>query len=140
MLLQQVGPQQAFAAAIPGLRARTKALINFSSTCVAIASTSSRGGKQRSRFSDAVYPRRLFAYLHDVLWFESFVSGTALGIKELQKVLECFGIRGVAKEGTLTTNLDEPLVPQFVQMVRQSGVRDVQFFLDLSDDHAIGMS
>jgi hypothetical protein len=43
------------------------------------------------------------------------------------------------QECALPLHLDEAFSLEFVEVVRQSGIRDVQFFLNLADDETLGV-
>jgi hypothetical protein len=78
--------------------------------------------------------------MNNVLRPERLVARTALGIKELQDFLQCFGIGRVAKKRAFAANLDQSFVPEFVEMMGQCRIWDIQFLLDLSDDHPLRVS
>src|SRR6201981_863001 len=81
----------------------------------------------------------LFRNLNDVARTHCLVARAALGVEEAQDLFERFGIGGVAKERTLAGNADEGFVPQFVEMVGERGIGDVEFLLDFADHEAFGM-
>ena len=84
-------------------------------------------------------PILLFAKLDDVLRFDGFVPGATFGVEELEQFLERFGIGGVAQERALALHVYESFVLQFLQVVRKSGVRNIQFGLDVANDQPLGM-
>ena len=67
------------------------------------------------------------------------VASAALGIEELQQFPERFAVRGVVQERTFTTHVNQAFVPELVQMVGKSRIGDIEFFLNLSNHHALGM-
>jgi len=81
----------------------------------------------------------LFRNLNDVARTHGLVARAALGVEEAQDLFERFGIGGVAKERTLAGDADEVFVAQFVEMVGESGIGDVEFLLDFADHKALGM-
>src|ERR1700745_2964135 len=81
----------------------------------------------------------LFRNLNDVARTHGLVARAAIGIEEAQDLFERFGIGGVAKERTLAGDADEVFVPQFIEMVGESGIGDVEFLLDFADHEAFGM-
>src|SRR6201981_2632243 len=81
----------------------------------------------------------LFRNLNDVARTHCLVARAALGVEEAQDLFERFGIGGVAKERTLAGDADEVFVPQFVEMVGERGIGDVEFLLDFADHKAFGM-
>src|SRR5437660_2152354 len=81
----------------------------------------------------------LFRNLNDVARTHGLVARAALGVEEAQDLFERFGIGGVPKERTLAGDADEVFVAQFVEMVGESGIGDVEFLLDFADHKALGM-
>src|ERR1700746_1271121 len=81
----------------------------------------------------------LFRNLNDVTRTHGLVARAALGVEEAQDLFERFGIGGVAKERALAGDADEAFVPQFVEMVGESGIGDIEFLLDFADHKALGM-
>src|SRR5579862_792082 len=69
--------------------------------------------------------------LDDVLRFDSFVSGAAFGIEELQKLLQRFGVGRVAQEGAFALYSDKVLALELFEMVGQGGIWNVEFVLNL---------
>jgi hypothetical protein len=66
-------------------------------------------------------------------------AGTALGIEEVEQLLEALLVCEVAQESSLAALPDQPFVEQDLQVVRQGGGRHSNLLLDLADDHAIRM-
>src|SRR5687768_3688807 len=62
---------------------------------------------------------------------------SALGLEEVQQLLEALLVRGVAHEPALAALLDQSFVKQDLQMVRQGGGRHPDLLLDLADDHPV---
>ena len=81
----------------------------------------------------------LSADLDDVLRLQGFIAGAAFGIEKLQEFLESFRVGGVAEKGALAFDEDEVFVLQFVEVVRERGVGDVQIFLNVTYDEPLGM-
>jgi hypothetical protein len=65
---------------------------------------------------------------------DGFVSGTALGIQELKQLPKYFRVGGIPQECALTTNEDKVFASEFFKVMRQGGIWNIQFFLNLSDD------
>lgn len=81
----------------------------------------------------------LFTNLNDLLRSDSLVSCATLRVEELEQVLKGIGVCGVVQESTLTLHAYEVFCLELVEMVRQSGIWNFQFFLNLTDDEALGM-
>jgi hypothetical protein len=81
----------------------------------------------------------LFADLNDSLRLEGIVSGTALGIKELQQLLQGLRICGVTQERALPAYKHQAFVLELVEVVGKRRVGNVQFFLDLAYHQAFRM-
>ena len=62
------------------------------------------------------------------------LPGAALGVKEVQQFLKGLGPSSVAKKAPLSLLVDEPLVPQRVEMMGEGRGRDSELFLKLTDD------
>jgi hypothetical protein len=77
--------------------------------------------------------------LNDLLRLESLVARAAFRIKELKKFLKSVRVRGVVQESTLALYVYEVFRLELVEMVGQSGIWNFQFFLNLTNDEALGM-
>src|SRR5438270_2362373 len=82
----------------------------------------------------------LFADLNDGLRFYGLITRAAFGIEKAEQLLQDLGVRPVAKEGSLPLYGDQILVLELVEMMRQRGIRDIEFSLDFVYDHAVGIS
>jgi hypothetical protein len=78
--------------------------------------------------------------LYDVLRFKGFVAGAAFGVEKLQEFLQGFGVGGVTEESAFAFDENEVFVLQFVQMMGERGIGNVQLFLNVSHDETLGMS
>src|SRR5215831_1617402 len=65
------------------------------------------------------------------------IASAALGVQEAEKVLERAGVRAIPQERALAAHSDEAFVFEFVEVMRQCGVGNVQLGLDLADDEAL---
>ena len=68
------------------------------------------------------------------------VARAAFGIEEAEKILEGVGVGAIPEEGAFATHGDEVFVSELVEVVRERGIGDVDFGLDVADDHALGFS
>jgi hypothetical protein len=66
-------------------------------------------------------------------------AGEALGIEEVEQLLEALLVDEVAQEPSLATLPDQPIPKQDVQVVGQGGRRHSNLLLDLTDDHPVRM-
>ena len=64
------------------------------------------------------------------------LPGAALGVEEVQNFLKGLGPSAVAKKAPLALLVDEPFVPQRVEMMRESRGRDNELFLKLANDRS----
>jgi hypothetical protein len=90
-----------------------------------------------SRISLAGMTFLLWAGASDGFGADRLVACAALGKQKPDKVLKCFGIRGMAKERALASNRHKAFVLQLVEMMRKRGRRDAQLRADLADDEAL---
>jgi hypothetical protein len=60
----------------------------------------------------------LLANLYDVLRLESLIAGATLGVEELQKFLQRFGIRGVPQKRSFPLHQYQVFCPELVEMMR----------------------
>src|SRR4029077_16038995 len=81
----------------------------------------------------------LFADSDDLFWFDRFVARAALGIEELQQLLQSIGIGGAAQKRSLPLYFDQAFGFQFFQMVREGRIRNLQLSLNFADHQAFGM-
>ena len=81
----------------------------------------------------------LFADLDDVSGLQRFVSRAAFGIQKLQNFLERFGVGRVAQERAFALHADQVFIFQLVEVMRERGIRDIQFSLNVADDEAFRM-
>jgi hypothetical protein len=79
----------------------------------------------------------LFADANNLFELDGLISSTALRVQELKKFLKCVRVGGVSEECALTLHTHEILAFEFLKVVRQSGIGNVEFDLDLSDDQAV---
>jgi hypothetical protein len=77
--------------------------------------------------------------LNYAAWLDGLIACAAFGVQELQNFLESFGVGGVAQEGAFTVNAHEIFIFQFVEVMRKSGIGNVQFRLQFADDQAAGV-
>ena len=68
------------------------------------------------------------------------VARAAFGIEEDEKILEGVGVGAIPEVGAFATHGDEVFVSELVEAVRERGIGDVDFGLDVADDHALGFS
>lgn len=71
--------------------------------------------------------------------FDRSIAGTAFRVQKLEDFPKRLGVRGVAQECAFAAHLHQVLIPQLVEVVGQGRVRDIEFFLDFSDDQTVGM-
>jgi hypothetical protein len=79
----------------------------------------------------------LLAKLNDLFGFDGLVTRAAFGVQELKQFLECSSVGGVAQERAFSPNANEVLGPEFVEMMRQRGMRNAQLLLDLTNDKTV---
>ena len=66
--------------------------------------------------------------------------GTALREKERQKALQHFRVRGIPQEAPFPLHINEVLVLQLLQVMRDGGRLHAEFILDLAGDQSFRMS
>src|ERR1035437_2683369 len=81
----------------------------------------------------------LFFDGNDGFRLHGLVPGAAFGIEEAEEFLQRSGVGGASQKGACPCHRDEFLVLELVEMVREVGRRNPQFFQDLSDHHPVGM-
>ncbi len=70
---------------------------------------------------------------------DRLVSGAAFRVEKLQDFLKGLDVRGVAQERALAANENKIFISEFVEVMGQRGVRDVELRLNFADDQALGM-
>src|ERR1700722_1493044 len=88
----------------------------------------------------ALMVRLLPADLNYVFDFHYLVAGAAFGVEELEQYLQGVGVCDVAEEGAVSFDADEILGFEFVEVMGQGGVGDIELLLNFADDQALGMS
>jgi hypothetical protein len=82
----------------------------------------------------------LLADLNDLFRPDRVIARATLGVQKLQQFLKRFRIGGAAQESAFAPHMYEVFRLELVKMMRQSGIRDIQLFLNLADDEAIRVS
>lgn len=67
-------------------------------------------------------------------------AGAAVGEKKFEEPLEDFGVGGVAEKSGFTAYVNEVFGFEFVEVVRECGIGDVEFLVDFAGNEAFGMS
>src|SRR5580698_6264878 len=81
--------------------------------------------------------RPLFADLNNVFRPHGFISSAAFGVEKLKDLLQRFGVCRVMEKRAFASHEYEVFIPQFVEMVRERGIRNVQLGLNFADDQAV---
>src|SRR5580692_6330282 len=81
-------------------------------------------------------PTLLAADFNDLFRLHRFIASAALGIEELEHFLECIRICRVAQESAFPVNMDKVLRFQLIEMMRESGVWNLQLLLNRADRQA----
>src|ERR1700688_2008878 len=71
---------------------------------------------------------------HNILRRDHPVPGAAFGVQKAEKILERVRIRAIPEERSLSADIDETLVFQLVEVVRQGGIGNFEFRLNVSND------
>src|SRR4051812_25917805 len=79
----------------------------------------------------------LTAQANDGLRFDGLIAGTALGVEEAEQFAQPIGVSAVAQERTFASDLDQALMLQLLQMMRERGVRYLEFSADFTDYQAV---
>ena len=66
------------------------------------------------------------------------VARAAFGVEEAEEILECANIGAIPEVGSFATHGDEVFVFELVEVVRERGIGDVDFGLNIADDQAFG--
>jgi hypothetical protein len=72
--------------------------------------------------------------LNYVLELYDLVAGAALGVEELEQSLQRVGVRDVAEERAFSFDAHEILGFEFVEMMGQGRVGNVELLLNFADD------
>jgi len=68
------------------------------------------------------------------------VSRATFGVQKAQQLSKRVSIRGVSQKRALTPHIHQTLGFELFQVVGQSGIGNVQFFLNFADYQAVGVS
>ena len=68
------------------------------------------------------------------------VARAAFGVEKAEEIFEGVRVGAIPQVGSLAANDDEVFVFQFVEVMREGGIWDVDLGLDIADDHALGLS
>jgi len=77
--------------------------------------------------------------LGDLCRLDGFISGATLGVEEPEQFLQNGRVGGVAEKRALPLYFNQFFVLELFQVVRQRGRRNLEFALDLTDNHSVGM-
>jgi hypothetical protein len=68
------------------------------------------------------------------------VARTAFDVEEAEKIFEGTGVGAIPQVGSVAADGDEVFISEFVEVMRERGIGNVDLGLDVSDDHALGFS
>jgi len=66
------------------------------------------------------------------------IARAAFGVEEAEEILEGVNIGAIPEVGSFATHGDEVFVFELVEVVRERGIGDVDFGLNIADDQAFG--
>src|SRR6266404_357532 len=71
--------------------------------------------------------------------FDRVAAGTAFGVQEPKQVLKRFGVRRIPEPLFVLLDRDQPLHPEFFEVMREGRVRYAELGLKITDDHPFGV-